>query len=165
MPARVDRPLRQRSSKTVFLRVPSQDWPAVNSGRVREFRASIGNVPQLFNVPMPTLVVCYRKRKATGDYEYRLMTLEGIRQEALAAITEEGLRLAGYTGENARARFRRDWMNREKRRFEPLRRVMVFTVRPFSEEDIELTGRRLVEHLYGDYLLQGVDKSPATVTA
>jgi hypothetical protein len=154
MPARVERPLRQRSSKTVFLRVPSQEWPAVNSGRVREFRASIGNVPQLFNVPLPTLVVAYRKRRATGDYEYRLMTLEGIRQEALGAINEEGLRLAGYTGENARARFRRDWMNREKRRFEPLRKVMVFTVRPFTEDDIDLTGRRLVEHLYGEFIAE-----------
>jgi hypothetical protein len=138
----------------VFLRVPSQEWPAVNSGRVREFRASIGNVPQLFNVPLPTLVVAYRKRRATGDYEYRLMTLEGIRQEALGAINEEGLRLAGYTGENARARFRRDWMNREKRRFEPLRKVMVFTVRPFTEDDIDLTGRRLVEHLYGEFIAE-----------
>lgn len=165
MPPRDPRPLKQRQAKTLFLRVPARDWSNVSGGRVREFRAAIGNVPQLWNVPLPTLVVAYRKRKATGDYDYRLMTLEGVRQEELRSITEEGLALAGYTGADARARFRREWMIREKRRFEPRRKVMVFTVRPVEEGDLERTGAALVERLYGEYLAKGVDERAAVVRA
>lgn len=165
MPPRLDRPLRQRSTKTVFLRVPTQDWSAVSTGRQREFRAAIGNVPQLWSVPLPTLVVAYRKRRATKDYEYRLMTLEAIRQEALGAITDEGLALAGYTGKDARSRFRREWMLREKRRFEPMRRVFVFTVRPVIDDDITMTGKALVEHLYGEFLGQKAQERSLAVSA
>lgn len=165
MPPREPRPLKQRQIKTLFLRVPARDWSGVSAGRVREFRASPGNVPQLWNVPLPTLAIAYRKRKATGDYEYRIITLEGVRQEELRAISDEGLLLAGYTGTDARARFRRDWTIREKRRFEPRRKVMVFTVRPVESGDLEATGLALVERLYGEHLARGVDKEPAVISA
>lgn len=166
MPPREQRPLAQRQTSTLFLRVPSQDWPQVSRGRIREFRAAIGNVPQLlWHVSLPTLVVAYRKRKATGDYDYRLMTLEGVRREELRAITEEGLALAGYSGADARARFRRDWMLREKRRFEPTRKVVVFTVRPVEEGDIEATGRTLVEKLYGEFLARDAHDRVAVARA
>lgn len=132
----------------MFLRVPSPVWPLVSAGRVREFRAAAGNASQLWNVPMPTFAVCYRRRRDTFDY--RMMLLEAVRQEALGTITDEGLRRAGYEGDMAFARFRRDWMIAEKRRFEPLRKVHVYTVRPVRSGDVELVGAALVRHLYDE---------------
>lgn len=156
MPRAADRPLRQHQAKTLFLRVPTPVWPVVSTGKVSEFRAATGNVPQLWRVPLPTLTVAYRKRRAT-DYDYRLMTLLGVRREALGAITEEGLLAAGYVGGDARARFRRDWMIHEKKRFEPLRTVVVFTVRPVQDGDLEVCGRKLLDHLYGEHLASEAD--------
>lgn len=153
MPGAVAKRFSQRRASTIFLRVPSADWQAVSRGRIREFRASPGNVPQLWGVPLPTLVVAYRQRRRVEEFDHRLMLLEAVRTEALGAITEEGLAAAGYTGEKARPRFRREWMIRHKRRFEPLRRVMVFTVRQIKwEQDIEAASTSLVAHLYGDFL-------------
>lgn len=152
MPGAIAKRFSQRRASTIFLRVPSADWQAVSRGRIREFRASPGNVPQLWGVPLPTLVVAYRQRRRAEEFDHRLMLLEDVRTEALGAITEEGLTAAGYTGEQARPRFRRDWMIRHKRRFEPLHRVMVFTVRPVQSDDIEATAVSLVAHLYGDFL-------------
>lgn len=164
MPGHVGRPLRQHQAKTVFLRVPSAVWPLVSAGRVSEFRASVGNAPQLWNVPLPTLALAYRRQRAK-HYEYLLMVLEAVRREALGAITDDGLAAAGYTGDGAMARFRRDWMIREKRRFEPLRTVFVYTVRTVKPGDLELVGVALVNHLYGDYLAQEAQARPRTVSA
>lgn len=80
------------------------------------------------------------------------MILEATRWEALGAITDEGLIAAGYSGENGRALFRREWMIHNKRRFEPLMRVMVFTVRPYAEDLLPRLGEALVQHLYGEFL-------------
>lgn len=150
------KPFAQRRVSTIFLRVPTEDWPGVASGRRREFRASSGNVPQLWHPPLPTLCVCYRKRRAAGDYDHRLMVLESVRQERLCEISDESLAAAGYPGprEDAYARFRRDWVLREKRRFTPTRKVFVFGVRPVSAmpTEIQELGAALVRHLYGELL-------------
>lgn len=153
------RPLPQHVAKTVFVRVPTHVWPMVSMGRVAEFRHAIGNAPQLWKVPLPTLCVVYRRQKSTPHLDYRLMTLEGVRREALGAISEEGLRLAGYAGEAAFARFRRDWMIMEKRRFEPLRSVFVYTVRPVRDGDLAEAGAALVHHLYEEYVATAVDRA------
>jgi hypothetical protein len=152
--AHPNRPFSQHRASTIFLRVPSQDWPYVISGQRREFRASSGNAPQLWNVKLPTFCVCYRKRRATGDYEWRLLVLEGIRQEKLGAITDEGLVLAGYPGprDEAFARFRRDWCIREKKKFLPMRQFHVYTVRRTVPADKELMAEALMDHLYGEFL-------------
>lgn len=157
------RPLPQRQLKTVFLRVPSPQWGGVSGGRVREFRVAAGNAPQLSSVPTPMFAVLYRRQPARrpvaykserrpGAIDYRLMLLERTRLEALGAITEEGLRLAGYQGDDAWPRFRRDWCIAEKRRFEPLRKVVVYTVRPIQPDDLLIVGEKLVDHLFGSYL-------------
>lgn len=146
------RPFKQHQAKTLFLRVPGHVWSAVTGGRVREFRASAGNVPQLWKVPLPTVCVAYRRRRTADDYDYRLIMLECVRMEALGAITEEGLEAAGYVGDDAGALFRREWMIAEKKRFDPLRTVMVFTVRLVGPGDRELAGEALIKHLYGEYL-------------
>jgi hypothetical protein len=148
-----------------MLRVPSPVWPMVSTGRVSEFRAATGNVPQLWRVPLPTLAVAYRRRLSASDYDYRLMVLEAIRREALGAITEEGLAAAGYVGDNPRGRFRRDWMIAEKKKFEPLRTVVVFTVRPVQDGDKRRIGEAIVDHLYGDYIAQEAHTRPRTISA
>lgn len=158
------RPLRQHQAKTVFLRVPTPVWPLVSTGKVTEFRAATGNAPQLWRVPLPTLAVAYRRQLSTQQYDYRLMLLEGVRREALGTITDEGLRRAGYDGADAFARFRRDWTIHEKKRFEPLRTVFVYTVRPVTNGDLEAVGLALIDHLYGEYLEQAQERT-RTVSA
>ena len=124
----------------------------VSTGLVTEFRGAAGNASHLQGTPLPTLAVAYRRRLAVREYDYRLMLLEDVRKEALGAITDDGLGRAGYTGEGAFARFRRDWMINEKRRFDPLRVVFVYRVRPIEEGDLERVGASLVGHLYREYL-------------
>lgn len=124
-----------------------------------EFRAACGNAPQLWNVPLPTLAVAYRRQLSAPQYDYRLLTLENVRQEALGTITDEGLARAGYHGEGAFARFRRDWMINEKRRFEPLRTVFVYTVRPVADGDLAEVGGALVRFLYGEYVETALDRA------
>lgn len=157
------RPLKQHRIKTCFLRVPSPVWPLISTGQVSEFRAATGNAPQLWNVPLPTLAVTFRKRHS-ADYDYRVMTLLGVRREALGTISDVGLAAAGYEGEDAFARFRRDWCIAEKKRFEPLRMVFVYTVRPVQPGDREAVGLALVEFLYGDHA-QEAQERPRTVPA
>jgi hypothetical protein len=156
------KPLGQYQCKTVVLRVPTQVWPLVSTGRVNEFRSSPGNVPQLWDVPMPTFAVAYRRRPSSSDYDYRVLFLATMRREALGAITEAGLIAAGYDGEQAFAHFRRDWTLHEKKRFEPLRTVFVYTVRPIQTGDHEIVGHALTEHLYGQHLAQA-QLQPRTV--
>lgn len=148
----------------MFLRVPSSVWPLVSTGKVTEFRAAAGNAPQLWRAPLPTLAVAYRRRLSKSEYDYRLMMLLQVRREALGTITDEGLARAGYRGKDAFARFRRDWMINEKKRFEPLRTVFVYTVRPIQSGDLERAGLALIDHLYGDYA-QEASQRPRTVQA
>jgi hypothetical protein len=126
-------------------------WNEVSTGQVAEFRASTGNAPQVWRTPLPTLAVIYRRRLSRLEYDYRVMMLQAIRREALGAITDEGLAAAGYTTEDAFARFRRDWTLHEHRRFSPLQTVTVFTVRPVVAGDRELAGRSLVAALYEEF--------------
>lgn len=155
MPRRPDlRPLPQHQAKTVFLRCPTEVWGLVSTGKVEEFRAASGNASQLWNVPLPTLAVIYRPRRGSGEWDYRAMLLADVRREALGAISAEGLARAGYEGVDAMARFRRDWVIREKRPFTPLRTVFVYRVRPVTSEDLVSVGLSLVERLYGGYVDQ-----------
>jgi hypothetical protein len=124
----------------------------VSTGRISEFRAAAGNASQLWAVPLPTFAVVYRPRRGSGEWDYRVMTLEDVRREALGTVTNEGLARAGYEGENAFARFRRDWVIREKKPFEPLRTVFVYQVRPIADDDLVRVGLSLVTHLYGRYI-------------
>lgn len=152
MPATVERRHPQYQLRTVFLRVPAGDWQDVSRGRIEEFRAAIGNAPQLWHVPVPTLAVCYRRTRTAFDF--RLMKLLEVRTEMLGAITEEGLARTGYRGKDAYDRFVRDWTLREKRRFEPQRKVQVFRVTPFefTYDELERLGYVVIDHLYRDFI-------------
>lgn len=153
---RTSRAGRQRKLKTMYIRVPGRDWSRVSTGRQREFRVATGGLAAAYafdnvKLPLPLFVVAYRTRPELQC----LMVLEGLRRERLIEITGEGLAAAGYTGpqEEAFARFRRDWMTGEKKRFEPGREVVVFTVRLPSDDDVNVVGRNLVQHLYGEHLV------------
>lgn len=164
MPRAVEpRPLPQHTLKTVLLRVPSAVWPLVSTGKISEFRAAGGNAPQLWKVPLPTAVVAFRRRLSCTDYDYRLMLLQAVRREALGTISDAGLAAAGYEGDGAFARFRRDWVIAEKRRFDPLRTVFVYRVRPIESSDYADVGSALIDHLFGDYLAQDAHLRTRTV--
>lgn len=139
----------------MFVRVPARDWARVSTGRQAEFRVAVGGLAAAYGfenvtLPLPLFVVAYR----TSPELQRLMLLEDVRRERLIEITDEGLARAGYSGERdqAFARFRRDWMIGEKKRFEPNREVVVFTVRLPREDDVAVVGANLVRHLYGEHL-------------
>lgn len=131
--------------------MPVDDWRSVVAGRKTEFRGPIGKSSALFNVPTPTLCVAYTVYRGRGHDE-RLMLLEDVRQEQLGAISPESLTREGFTGDTAFEQFRRYWMARDRKLFQPTRKVFVYRLRPIRPGDIEEQGERLVSHLYGDFL-------------
>jgi hypothetical protein len=140
----------------MHIRVPARDWVRVSTGRQSEFRVAAGGLAAAYGfenvtIPLPLFVVAFRTRPE----EEMLMTLEGLRSERLIEITDEGLVRAGYSGrprDECFARFRRDWMIGEHKRFEPNRKVVVFTVRLPRDDDAAVVGENLVNHLYGEHL-------------
>lgn len=148
--SRGPKPWTQRRISTTFLRVPYGDWPAVKRGYKREFRAGSGNnqVPQLWGVTTPTLVVAYSIDNQ-HRHDGRLMVLEEMRQEPLGAISAESLEAEGFA---SLAEFRTYWMEREHRRFTPTRLVFAYRVRPVYPADLDAFGDAALEHLYGDFL-------------
>ena len=142
------RPFPQRQARTVFLRVPYQEWTLVKSGRKQEFRASPRACSQLWDVEPPTAVVAYAIFPAQG-YKRQLMVLDELWREPLGAISEESL---AREGQPDIAHFRRYWMKREKTKFKPTRMVTVYRVRPFGEGDVAHMADRLFQRLYGGFL-------------
>jgi len=152
--SRGPKPFTQVRQSTVFLRVPTTDWPLVKRGIKREFRSNTGRnkTPKLWHVEPPMPVVAYVVDQQ-GRHDARLMVLEDMRSEPLGAISPESLELEGFA---SLAEFRRYWMKREGRRFQPTRPVYVYRLRPWESGDAELMGRRLLERLYGDFVPQEV---------
>lgn len=140
-------PWRQFEARTTFLRVPSEDWPAVRIGAKTEFRASGRAVTQLWNVTCPMLVVGYRVRR--GQHDSRLLVLEETHTEPLGAISPESIAREGF---ESLADFRRYWMGRTKQRFKPLTQVQVYRVRLAQREDVATLGLKLIERLYQEHL-------------
>lgn len=128
----------------MFLRVPGGDWAAIRRGFKREFRLT-GQA--LLNLQTPTPVVVYTTRN--GGYEEILMVLESAHREALGAISPTSLQAEGFPSV---AHFRRYWMQRTGKRFRPLDICSVYRVRPWTDADMDLMGRTLLERLYGDFL-------------
>lgn len=144
-----NRPYRQATARTVFLRVPIAEWPKVRAGVKREFRASGGHQTQVWNLATPCAVVAYAVRH-TGSHEARLMVLERTWREKLGAISPESLAAEGC---RTLAEFKRAWAKREKRRFPPLREVQVYRVRPINlDDDVPELGAALFKRLYGDFM-------------
>jgi hypothetical protein len=89
-------------------------------------------------------VVAYAVIRGRG-HDSRLMILEDKRQEMLGAIDPTEV---GYED---MASFRRAWMRGEVRKFRPLTKVFVYTVRPFGEGDREEMALAIFDRLYGEF--------------
>lgn len=143
------KPYVQRQARTVFVRVPAVDWPAVKRGLKTEFRGAPGAVSGMKWVECPTPVVAYRQKHGIRDYESALMVLEETWKEPLGAISEESLAREGF--ENL-AQFRRYWTQRNKRGFRPLHEVTVYRVRVWRPDDMGEFAERIFRHLYEAFL-------------
>lgn len=144
------KPWSQHQARTLFLRVPLDDWPAVKRGIKTEFRGQPGALSGLKFVDPPAPVVAYSYSRMRG-YDSALMVLEDRMQEPLMAISEESLRREGH---ESVAHFRRYWMARERKRFNPMAEIVAYRIRPWLPDDVERFARRLLERLYGDHLPQ-----------
>ena len=149
--SRGPKPYLQRRMSTVFVRVPSAEWPAIVCGTKREFRAACGKHTALWTVQTPTPAVAYTVSDI-GVYDSALMVLEAVWREPLGAISAESLAAEGF---GSFAEFRRAWIRREKRRFPRLRMTTVYRVRPWTPEDEREMGEVLLERLYGEFLREG----------
>lgn len=148
--ARGPKPYRKRQLSTLFLRVPAIDWPMVKRGYKTEFRASSGpDKSQFWNVGLPAPVVAYTL-DSRGEYDCQLMVLERCWLEPLGAISAESLTREGFT---SLAEYRRYWMRREHKRFQPTRQTLVYRVRPWGgTDDEESFAALLLGRLYGDFI-------------
>jgi hypothetical protein len=153
-------PFNQFTVSTRFLRVPSTDWPAVKRGYKRQFRKAGKGAGGfgLDKIKLPTPVVLYKsdgKALVQADLGYqpeaKLAVLESVEREPLGAISEASLALEGFA---SLQEFRRYWIQRERRRWQPTRLVWVYTVRPWDHSDHSFFGQQLIDHLYGDFLVK-----------
>lgn len=148
--SRGPRPYTQRHARTLFVRVPADDWPLVRRGMKKEFRGQLGRQSALWaNVACPTPVVAYAIVR--GSYDARLMILQSVRQEELGAITPESLQREGF---ETFEEFRRYWLRRERggSKFKPTRKVFVYGIRPWHPTDELEMGLGLLKRLYGDFM-------------
>lgn len=145
------KPYTQGQARTVFLRVPFADWPAIKRGLKTEFRGSEQMASGLRYVNCPTPVVGYVKRRSVEKYESGLLVLEKFWREPLGAITEESIKREGFATLHE---FRRYWKVRERKGFEPLREVTVYRLRPWKDGDREEFGQVLLDRLYGQWLCE-----------
>lgn len=148
--SRGPKPWRQRTLSTTFLRVPRVDWPAVSRGYKTEFRAGGEVRARAWTLRTPTPVVAYsvgRDGKHAGPV---LMVLEASWVEPVGAISEESLAREGF---RSLGEFRRYWMERERKRFEPTRYTVVYRVRPWDDStDARHFADLILGRLYGDFL-------------
>lgn len=130
------------------MRVPRAEWTAVTVGGKREFRAGCGKHSPLWNAVTPTPAVAYTI-DGFGRYHSSMMVLEDVWREPLGAISPASLAAEGF---ESIGQFRRHWMDREHRRFPPLRMTTVYRVRPWAEGDDRTMAVVVLGRLYGDFL-------------
>lgn len=144
-------------TRTLFIRVPSDDWAAVSRGYKTEFRGEIGTQSTPFCAETPSPAVLYRIRRRgkragvdlVNEYDRALMVLEAVWQEPLGAISPESLAREGFS---SMADFRRYYVERTRRLFQPTRQVFVYRVRPWEYDDRIEMGMHLLDRLYGEFL-------------
>jgi hypothetical protein len=132
----------------VFVRVPRAEWAAVTIGVKREFRAGCGKHSPLWNVATPTLAIAYTI-DALGRHHSAIMVLEDVWREPLGAISPASLAAEGF---DSLSEFRRHWMDREHKRFPPLRMTTVYRVRPWKPDDNQKMADVMLRQLYGEFL-------------
>lgn len=139
----------QREAKTLFLRAPYSDWPALSQGHKTEFRAvPMGAIAASVHAPTP--VVLYAVSPRLAQRSEKLAVLVEHHVERLMDIAEhpDSLAREGHADYDS---FRRYWRRRTGRRFDPLRRVAVFQIAPWSDTEKQRLGSLLVDRLYGDF--------------
>jgi hypothetical protein len=141
--------LKGRETRTLFLRAPYIDWPALAQGRKTEFRtAPIGAISAMVHAPTP--VVLYTVSPRLGHRAEMLVILAEHTVERLVDIADKPESLA-REGHESYDSFRRYWRIRTKRPYRPLSKVAVFTLAPWSESEKQRLGSLLIDRLYGEY--------------
>jgi hypothetical protein len=74
---------------------------------------------------------------------------EDVWREPLGAISPASLAAEGFASIRE---FRQHWMDREHRRFPPLRMTTVYRLRPWLADDARESADALLHRLYGDFL-------------
>lgn len=146
--SRGPKPYTQRKASTVFLRVPADDWAAISGGFKTEFRAPPGKSVGAMFTDLPTPVVAWSYSRVSG-HDAKLMILLDRFTEPLMAIAPESLEREGHPSV---AHFRRFIMRRERKRFDALKEVTAYVLRPFEPGDRSEQADLLLERLYGDFL-------------
>jgi hypothetical protein len=146
------KPWRQFEVRTTFLRVPREDWLDVKQGRKTEFRAGGHYVTQLWNVTCPTPVIGYVARRGQTAHDSALLVLEKHWVEPVGSISPESLEREGFPD---LAHFRRYWMRRHRSRFDWLKEIHAYRVRPLGPDDETTMGLQLFRKLYGEHLPDG----------
>jgi len=147
------RPYAQHELRTLFVRVPFGDWPAVKIGHKTEFRARPQESSRVLHVNTPTPVVAYAVNMS-GAYDRQLMVMTHRWREPLIAIAEspESLEREGFADY---ATFRRYWRARHKGVYRAAEMVWVFRLRAWrqgkSGDSLDM-GTLLVKRLYGEFM-------------
>ena len=137
-------------ASTTFLRVPHHDWPRVKIGEKTEFRTRHRERLAIISVKPPTPVVAYTEN-TLGEFEFKVMVLEGYKYEPLFNISmdPEAVAREGFPSYDE---FRRYWRARTGGTYMPVEKVWVWRLRPVGEDDLAMLGRTLVDYLYGRYM-------------
>lgn len=141
--------LTQREARTLFLKAPYADWPALSQGRKTEFRTAVNKIISA-SVRAPTPVVLYAVSPRLGHRPTSLMVLVEHRIERLMDIAEapESLTREGFADYDS---FRRYWRARTRRPYRALDRVAVFRLAPWQPSERERLGALLLDRLYGEH--------------
>lgn len=132
---------------TRYLRVPATDWSRVAVGTKTEIRHVAAYGSRMHGSVEPPIPVIAYAVMHSGRRE-KLMVLEAMWREPLDALSDESLRREGH---ESLAEFRLAWKRRFQRgRWNPLTDVVVFRVRPWTEEDVADFGERFLRRLYLD---------------
>lgn len=132
---------------TYPLSVPRIDWVAITSGEKREFRRY-----KFWQKPpfLPRPIVIYSVHSLTGEYDVDVAIFEDSWEEPLGVITPESLANEGY---DSVSEFRSYFQERYPRRgWRPLDRVVVYKLRPFTEDDRRENADMIFDHLFGRWI-------------
>lgn len=136
-------PLPRVALSRLYVRVPVAEWIEVKHGTKREFRTGVQNNLHVVNgqIELPTPVVAY----SSPGHDARVMVCTEAWKEPLGAISPESL---ANEGVETLAEFKQRWCARRERRFNPLKHVVVYRVRPWSQDDEARFAKDFLEKLY-----------------
>lgn len=150
MPAPADLEQHRTSVSTKLVHVAPVDWANVCAGVKTEYRTWQRKAGWY----RPPEVVCAYTVPVKGrPPKTRLLVLEEVWDEPLAAISDSSLAAEGFDDIDA---FRDYWRtrmgHRDSKPWRPLARVTAFRIRPLRDDERDEWGRRYLERLYGAWL-------------